>query len=149
MLKKIYNKKEYLKYHTKLDIYLLILVNLLFTFQIFFSIYEKKSSVGFRQEEAELFEIQRISRSIPYGDLADGDAAVVSWLALDAIFPSEIIALRPTKKLLQPLKLVQVVQTRRRRVLQRGENQGKRSEGEILRRRVEEILAKRIVLSFG
>lgn len=46
--------------------------------------------------------MQKISRSFPYGDLADGDVAVVSWLALDAIFPSEIIALRSTEKLPGP-----------------------------------------------
>ncbi|EFN85173.1 hypothetical protein EAI_06366 [Harpegnathos saltator] len=39
----------------------------------------------------------------PYGDLADGGiAAVVSWLVLDAVFPSEIIASRPTEKLPDP-----------------------------------------------
>lgn len=47
--------------------------------------------------------MRKISRSTPYGDLADGGAAaVVSWLALDAVFPSEIIAPRPTEKLPGP-----------------------------------------------
>lgn len=47
--------------------------------------------------------MRKISRSTPYGDLADGGAAaVVSWLALDAVFPSEIIASRPTEKLPGP-----------------------------------------------
>lgn len=46
--------------------------------------------------------MQKISRRTRYGDLVYGGTTVVSWLASDAIFPSEIIALRPMKKLPGP-----------------------------------------------
>lgn len=65
----------------------------------------EKDSLNLNKKKDILFEMQEISRCSPYGDLDDGDV-VVSRFVLDAIFPSEIIALRSTVKLPGLLKLV-------------------------------------------
>lgn len=113
------NAKKNLKYYVRLGICINNLSKFILYIRIrtlFFFFWERELNIIFlyitkkipkfplnlNKKKDILFEMQKISRSFPYGDLADGDVAVVSWLALDAIFPSEIIALRSTEKLPGP-----------------------------------------------